>query len=174
MESETKKFIKEIILMVIVAVIVVGSVHSVLQSMDNEWHKNNDIYLNEQKPLKEISTDLITKGQIRGSFLLVVGSVYGSIDTNRMITLIYGSSTTDETIYRSLTLPIDNVEIVTLNKTNAPYLRIVDYQDSDSELKPKGITITRVRLYLPEGWEILPIGVTEYGENYGKNHTKSR
>ena len=116
--------------------------------------KMND-YMREQKPIKEMTSFIATNGELSGSFLLIAGGVYGHIDTQHVMSLVYGTTINGEKLHRTIEIPFDQVDIVTIPINQKPYFIITDmdiwtYRSKDNTGDP-----LRIKLFLPEGWQIL-------------------
>jgi len=134
------------ILFILFIICMVGIV-SVL-NVDKERMSYNT-FMVEHKYIKEMSVDMTTKGEMSGGFLLIAGGFYGSINTQRELFVVYSTFKDGEMVYKVLTLSLDRIEIVTINKDAKPYFKITE--------QVYGNEIYRIKLYLPDGWSILTI-----------------
>lgn len=100
----------------------------------------------EHKYIKEMAVDMTTRGEMSGGYLLIAGSFYGTVDTQRQLTVVYSTSRSGEYVSKVLTIPLTEIEIVTIGVDDKPYLRTI-YHGCQ----------TNIKLYLPDGWEILKI-----------------
>jgi len=120
--------------------------------------------LDQQKfYLKEMKTENLINGEIKGSFLLIGGSIYGKVSEDKYLFVTYFDNDTiiDNTkdVYKIIKFNIENIEIVTISKNEIPYYKYVGniyerctWEDECLEYK---ITVGKPRLFLPDGWEIL-------------------
>ncbi len=139
----------KVIIITILLLVLLGWVAMADMSKDEEQRRiSKQSYMAENKYIKEMSTDMITSGSISGGYLLIGGSFYGTIDTHRSLTVVYGTWKDDTTVYKVLTLSLDKIEIVTMGKDEKPYLKVTELNYGE---------IMQVRLFLPDGWEILSL-----------------
>lgn len=120
-------------------------------------------YKSETKYIKEMTSETGISGKISGSSLLIFGGVYGTIDTQRVMTLIFKTNANNGERHRVVSLPLDSIDIITIDANEKPYLFIKDGEklwnnDKQTSIQNKDTThykITRIDLYLPAGWEII-------------------
>ncbi len=110
-------------------------------------------FTNQNHLIKEMTTDMTISGSFSGSYLLIAGGVYGSIDQQRVITVIYGTPKDGMIIYKTMSLSLTEVEFVTVDKSISPSLKIIEGTSLDIDTLK--YNIRRARLYLPDGWIIL-------------------
>jgi len=113
--------------------------------------------------LKEMNTDTLIGGSFSGSFLLAGGSVYGQIGENNYINVVYfdDDSVIDNTtdVYKMTKFNMETIEIVTIPKSETPYYMYIGntYEKCNWENTCNyKIKIGIPRLFLSEGWTILP------------------
>ncbi|MEK9180838.1 MAG: hypothetical protein AAB871_01235 [Patescibacteria group bacterium] len=120
-----------------------------------------EVYNSHRFYLKEQISEPGVWGEIKGSaggFILFGGNIYGRIDSGRILTVVYedDDALIDKYIHvhRSMSLPLDQVVIETINADERPYLMYPEAAIAKIghrlELIPKTI-----HLYLPKGWKIL-------------------
>ena len=109
----------------------------------------------EHKNIKEQSTFLATSGQIDGGFLFIAGSIYGSIDTEHAITLIYETYVKEKYLHRAITLPLNSIDIITIGVNETPYFTVNEILPYSFEEKTNKANIQTITLFLPESWKIL-------------------
>lgn len=120
--------------------------------------------LNQHKfQLKEIDINNLISGELGGSFLLIGGSVYGRINENQYLNVIYFD---DDSIINNVTnvfrvtkFNLENIEIVSIPKNESPYFKYIDndiknYCDFES-CNRNEVILGTPRLFLPDGWAIL-------------------
>ncbi len=143
-----KKYIAVIILILLLVIMMWVGTES------NKAIQTETAFLTEERYIKEMSIDLGVHGEASGGFLLVAGSFYGAIDTQRVLTVLYSVNDNGVTVYKPLILSLKDIEIVTVSKGTNPYFKILKYYDIYGGYKnPR---IEKIRLFLPEGWTILP------------------
>jgi hypothetical protein len=118
--------------------------------------------------LKEMKLDSSISGNMRGSFLFIGGSIYGQINENKYLNVVYYDN--DEIIdsitevYRITKFDLENIQIVTIQKNETPYYKYVDntyqfcsWEDLDCEYLKNNykLKLGVPRLFLPDGWAIL-------------------
>ena len=141
-------------------ILVIVIILFVFTSSNNPLERENLIennYTHEHKYIKEMSSEVGISGKISGEFLLIAGSVYGQIDTQHSITLIYKVTIDNEDIYKTISLPLESVDIVTIGKNDKPYFIITKGYRNLERIEDIYTTydIRRIKLYLPDGWQIL-------------------
>lgn len=152
-----------VIVMVLSYVMISFSGNVREESTFDKYNRLEKEYSEQHKPIKEMSSFVGTSGTMSGGFLLIAGSVYGTIDTQHYITLIYQVNINNETFHKSATIPLDNVDFITINKNESSYLTIKSYvsdngwtaQKSDGTPLYDTWKLKKIRLYLPEGWQII-------------------
>ena len=96
------------------------------------------------------------RGEMRGGFLLIGGSVYGEIEgtETKKMTLIYNENDTERHYIKTFLL--EKISIVTVNENDTPYFAYNDAYHIKGSAK---ITVKSGEpvLYLPEGWQILGV-----------------
>ena len=113
--------------------------------------------------LKETKVDSLISGNMKGSFLLIGGSIYGEVNENKYLNVVYfdDDKIIDNTtgVYKITKFDLESIEIVTIPKNDTPYYKFVEngyrfctYGDGVCNYKLK---IGTPQLYLSEGWAIL-------------------
>ncbi len=108
--------------------------------------------------LKEQTCDSEISGEISGGFLFFGGSIFGRIDTAKIVTILYGDNDPVIDHYvgvnRSASFHLDEVLIKTIPAGEHSYLMY-----PEAKILEAGREIRLVpgapHFYLPEGWEIL-------------------
>jgi len=114
--------------------------------------------------LKEEVCEAGVWGEIKGNivgFIFFAGKIYGSIDSGRVVTVVYEDSDpviepiTD--VHRSLSFHLDHVAIKTISAGERPYLSYPESRIDTCGCDNSQLTLVpgTPYLYLPEGWEIL-------------------
>lgn len=126
---------------------------NVYQRTVNERCSNIEQIESPKFVLKETLQKDLIKGETKGSFLLIGGSIYGYVDQNMYLVMTYFDQRVNA--YKITKLNLEQMEIITIPKNETPYFRYEvvpvdvwygkDY--NNAELKPI--------LYLQEGWTIL-------------------
>lgn len=137
----------------IIGTIIYG-IYLIDQDEKNEALKINT-YMQDPKLIKEMESLIGTSGEISGAYLFIAGGVYGSIDTQHIMTLVYGTNINGENLHRTISIPFDQVDIITIESDKKPYFIITKVREWDFDTKDYIGKIERIKLFLPEGWEIL-------------------
>lgn len=113
--------------------------------------------------LKEMKTDNLISGNIKGSYLFIGGSVYGQLSENKYLNVVYldNDKIIDNVtgVHKVTKFDIEKIEISTIQKNETPYYMYIDSSYtyclwSDPCTKYK-ILIGKPRLFLPDGWVLL-------------------
>ena len=152
---------KPIIVSILIIAVILSGCTEPQESPYVKYQRLEKEYLEQHKPIKEMSSFIGTSGTMSGSFLLIGGSVYGTIDTQHYITLIYQVNINNETYHKSTTIPLEDVDFITIGKNESSYLTIKSIKDDVMFVPENGIPhyenfkLTKIRLYLPEGWQVI-------------------
>ncbi len=151
MDGETKA----VWILIIITVVGIAAINFgyIVPTDSGQTDKKIFDFKNQNHLIKEMSVDMITSGSVSGGFLLIGGTVYGSIDQERIITVIYGTPKDGLIIYKTVSIPITDIEFVTVDKSVSPSLKIIN--GISRNIDTFDYDITRARLYLPDGWTIL-------------------
>lgn len=151
--------IKTIKIVLIWAIIIVMAISFFLwvSSIGRENQRIEQEWFDQEKLLKEMSIDKVTTPKTSGWFFLIAGSVYATVDEARVVSMVYGQPDSGDYVYKTLTLPLDNIEVVTIPNGTAPYLKVRNRLCCQSFDKYHTLEeeIVKVRLYLPEGWVLI-------------------
>lgn len=99
--------------------------------------------------LKEMTQKDLLQGEIKGSFLLISGSIYGKIEEKMYLVVIYLDD--NKNVHKITKFNLEELEIVTIESNESAYFRY-DNSHIDRWIELEyGVP----RLYLPEGWNIL-------------------
>ncbi len=143
----------------VVCLFIVGLFFSMVYMASKEGERHDIAYDNfkaEQKNIREMTSFLGTNGEISGGFLLIAGSIYGNIDTQHSITLVYDTRAGMTELSRTVSLPLNKVDIITIKKDAIPYFTVKEVDRYAFSVRDNNGPIESITLYLPEGWKILP------------------
>lgn len=130
----------------------------------NRLRAIEEVYKSQPFYLKELSSEPRIQGEIKGNFsgfLFVAGSVYGRIDSGRVITIVYEDNELliDHyvKVYRVTTFDLDKIAISTIPAGERPYLMYPEVLITTVPLKTLTLRLSpgTPYLFLPEGWKIL-------------------
>ena len=122
-------------------------------------------YTTQKFYLKESVSEPGPQGKLQGNasgFLFVSGNVYGSIDSKRVVTVVYkdDDSVIDPQVgvYRSISYSLDEVAIVTIESSERPYLMYPEakvFIEKNGNLSQLKLIPGVPYLYFPDGWKVL-------------------
>lgn len=176
---ETEKRNLKIVSLVVGLVIVIGGCYTNayfdqprLTNAIHQIEPEREQLSQTQFFLKEMGQGELIKGDVSGRFFLASGGIYGTIDQNQVISVIYYDTDTvlDDRIdvYRAIAFNLEQVEIVTIGEGELPYFRYDNcyIECVRGEDMFRG-TVVRIeteypRFYLPDGWQIIGEN-THYG-----------
>ena len=125
------KNILTLLVLTLAVLFVSGCINSEEETQIDKYNRLLAEYSAQHKPIKEMTTFIGTEGEIHGSFLLIGGSIYGTIDTQHYITLIYQVNINNETFHKSATIPLEDVDFITIGKNESSYLTIREHNVDD-------------------------------------------